>query len=51
MGSLSFSKDFVVFIVADEFEPCFYELADFLFRVGDLSCVVVVFEVDEVSID
>jgi hypothetical protein len=30
-GSLLFSKDFVVFIVADEFESCFYELAVFLF--------------------
>ena len=30
-GSLPFSGDFVVFIVADEFESCFYELAYSLF--------------------
>jgi hypothetical protein len=38
-------------IIADEFEACPYQLANFLFRVGYLRQIVIVLEVDEVSVD
>jgi len=48
---LAFSEDFVTVVVADVFEACFYELADFLFGVGYFCGVVVVFEVYELCVD
>ncbi|MGQ9552202.1 MAG: hypothetical protein ACUVUE_07235, partial [Candidatus Bathycorpusculaceae bacterium] len=47
----AFTEDFVAAIVADVFEACFYELADFFFGVGYFGGVIIVFEVYKLCVD
>ena len=47
----AFSEDFVVVVIADEGESCFYELAGFLFGAHNSGGEVIVLESNELRVE